>query len=343
MRKFGDTNAISVTFHLITLMLFKITRKDKHKDEKGVKVVPITCEECDKQRPYENCPKKRNNKHYGIKPENQDKEGEYKCDVDGCSVATQVLQNLEKHKKIVHLGILNYRCSYCDYKAYRKDAVQTHCKSHKKQLAVPLMIPCNLCIEGLECDHKKRRKRSKKKQNMNFDARPEKRPYNRSVEKDQGETYICKICDFLPPFDTVKSRRSHYMKIHPDQFIYNCTKCSYGCNYYTNLKVHINTKHEKINLKCDHCDYNTLWKSVLMRHLREQHGMVVYESKNISKEPILCAECGYSCFSKLRFQKHKCNSNKPNGIRPIIYKLNKIQRKKDQCKADLQSSSKRGE
>ena len=191
---------------------------------------------------------------------------------------------------MVHLGILHYRCSKCDYSAYRKDTVQQHCKSHKDLLAVPLRISCNLCSEGFECKHQgiKRKKCSEKinKKNRKPPIQLNRKPvvWSFPVEKDKEETYLCKNCELLPPFETVKSIRSHYRMFHPDKFIYHCSesKCSYGTNYFTNLKVHRNSRHEKINQTCDQCGYKTLWRSVLLRHLREQHGAIVYESKSIS-------------------------------------------------------------
>ena len=116
-------------------------------------------------------------------------------------------------------------------------------------------------------------------------------------------------------FNNIAKATKIYSQFHPDKFIYHCSEseCSYGTNYFTNLKVHKNSRHEKINQTCDQCGYKTLWRSVLLRHLREEHGAVVYESKNISKEQILCANCGYSSFSKLRFLRHKCDTKETDG------------------------------
>ena len=128
-------------------------QRRRHYDEKQAKVVPITCEDCDKKVSHENCPRKRKIKHHGIKPENQYKEKEYKCDEAGCDVTAMTLCYLVRHKNMVHLGIQKYRCSQCEYRAYEKYRVQTHCKRHKDLLAVPLRIGCSLCSEESECDH----------------------------------------------------------------------------------------------------------------------------------------------------------------------------------------------
>ena len=81
-------------------------QRRRHKGENDVKVVPIICKECDDKAQHEYCPRKRSNKHHGIKPENQYKERKYKCDEDDCDVATLYLKDLLRHKNMVHLGIL---------------------------------------------------------------------------------------------------------------------------------------------------------------------------------------------------------------------------------------------
>ena len=286
-------------------------QRRRHADEKEVKVVPLTCEDCGKKILHENCPRKRKIKHHRIKPDNQDKEKLYKCDEVGCEIRTLNQRYLVRHKRMKHLGIENYRCSKCDFRACEKYCVQTHCKSHKDLLAVPMRIGCSLCSEDSECVH----------QNKDIENKEQTKKENKK------EIYICNICEFLTPFDTVKLRRIHYRKIHPGQFIYNCSDCNYGANYLSHLKVHKNSMHEKIRLTCNQCDFTTLSRSLLLKHCREQHGTFVYESKNISKEPILCDECGYSSFSNLLFKRHNCNRREPDGCLKVnIISLNKIQR-----------------
>ena len=291
-------------------------QRRRHYDEKQAKVVPITCEDCDKKVSHENCPRKRKIKHHGIKTENQYKEKEYKCDEAGCDVTAMTLCYLVRHKKMVHLGIKKYRCSQCDYRAYEKYHVQQHCKRHKDLLAVPLRIGCSLCIDETQCDHRK-------KETKEYTPKKVK---ELKKSKDRKKTYLCKICKFPTPFDTVKLRRSHYRQMHPGQFIYKCAECSYGSNYFQHLREHRNSKHEKISFTCHQCEYNTIRRSSLLRHLRDQHGTVVYESKNNSKEPILCEDCGYSSCSYLLFKSHNCNQKKPEGSKVNINRLSKMKR-----------------
>ena len=304
-------------------------QRRRHVDEKEVKVVPITCEDCNNKVSHENCPRKRRIKHHGMKPENQDKEKEYKCDEAGCDVTSMTLSYLVRHKNMVHLGIQKYRCSKCDYISYERYRVQTHCKRHKDLLAVPLRIGCSLCSEKSQCDHRKKIIDEKEVKKYTPKDRKE---IKKCMQKDRKEIYICKICEFLTPFNTVKLRRTHYIQIHPGKFIYNCEECNYGANYFSHLKDHRNSKHEKISLTCHQCEYTTIQRSVLLRHLREQHGMVVYG--NISKEPLLCDECGYSSFSNLLFKRHNCNQKEPDGCKVNITRLSKLQRQA-QCKADV--------
>ena len=202
-------------------------QRRRHADEKELAVVPLTCEGCDKKVSHQNCPRKRIIKNFRMKPENQNKEKLYKCDEVGCGVTTLSQNYLIRHKRRIHLGIENYKCSKCDFRAYEKYHVQKHCKIHKDLLAVPLRIGCSLCSEESECVH----------QNKDIEKKEIKKEY-KPKNKDKKEIYICNICELLTPFNNVKLRRIHYRKIHPGKFIYNCSDCNYGTYYLSHLKVH---------------------------------------------------------------------------------------------------------
>ena len=94
--------------------------------------------------------------------------GEFKCLL--CNVVYKYKNNLTKHHEEIHLMLLRYSCSLCDYKAFYDDLVKTHQKDeHENQDAEIQSIHCTLCkderkhvehqykiTENVEKKHKRR-------------------------------------------------------------------------------------------------------------------------------------------------------------------------------------------
>ena len=54
--------------------------------------------------------------------------------------------------------------------------------------------------------------------------------------------------------------------------LHNCIFCDKQFTLKANLKVHVETVHEGIKIKCDKCDYKTGQKVSLRRHQQSMHG-----------------------------------------------------------------------
>ena len=119
----------------------------------------------------------------------------------------------------------------------------------------------------------------------------------------------CKKCDY-EPFRNNRERIKHYKSEHPGKNIFNCNYCKHGANYITNLKSHIQSMHEKIELKCHMCPYKTNWNQLYSRHMRSDHGVFRNNTRNNIRgngdgQSYLCQLCGYSIFLQNEFKEHE--------------------------------------
>ena len=71
---------------------------------------------------------------------------------------------------------------------------------------------------------------------------------------------------------------------------FKCEKCPFISSYVGNIKVHIKQVHDKIrNHVCGECDYASLFKTSLKRHMQLAHGIGLRY-----KQIIKCEKCSYT-------------------------------------------------
>ena len=133
----------------------------------------------------------------------------------------------------------------------------------------------------------------------------------------------CSICGIRLLHN--KFHVQHYQKEHPNDRIFNCKDCKYATNYLPNLNTHASSKHEKKVRQCSHCSYNTTWNTSFLEHMRSAHGLFQKKTKHsveMTAQPILCDDCGFSTFNPKQFNDHKlanCHS-KPTLQNDMSYK-----------------------
>ena len=71
------------------------------------------------------------------------------------------------------------------------------------------------------------------------------------------------------------------------------------------MRSHSDSKHEKIQIFCQHCPFNTIWRKAFLHHQRVKHNMYQKKSKHFKDgQTQLCDDCVYSGIGP-RFVIHK--------------------------------------
>ena len=139
---------------------------------------------------------------------------------------------IKEHTRIVHLGIRNYLCQFCDKKYKDKGALTKHIEAqHTNNNTCPY---CGKMVKYLDGHLRK----------MKCYLPPDERP-------NLNPTKICKKCGKTIP---KKSIKSHMDRFHGE--LKQCHLCDFKTKYPHNLKMHIKTVHEKKPVKetCPHCN-----------------------------------------------------------------------------------------
>ena len=99
----------------------------------------------------------------------------------------------------------------------------------------------------------------------------------------------------------VPTLEAHVKDIHE---VLNCKVCGYKGNSYQSLKAHVRFKHDRNQVKCLHCDFQTDLPPQMKRHKRIEHGF---------RGDHVCETCGDDFSSdKLLVVHRKCHSGQKN-------------------------------
>ena len=219
--------------------------------------------------------------------------GLFKC--PHCNSEYHTILSLRHHVDDYHLKVKRFLCGKCDYKTYTRSCIRSHIVNNH---------PTGECeIKALKC------------QECETNPEPHEHSYEiindyvRKTFKDfeKISNLKCEECG-LGSFGSNKERIKHYKSEHPGKHIYNCNYCKYGSNYLPNVNSHVDSKHEKKELKCEKCSYKTTWNQLFHLHMRSEHGIFQRNtSYNVqgNEQSYLCQDCGYSTTSKSDFKKHE--------------------------------------
>ena len=94
--------------------------------------------------------------------------------------------------------------------------------------------------------------------------------------------YECNMCDFVVTREY--SLKVHIKSKHEKIQKYNCSKCEYQTGRKECLVNHIRTKHDGVKFFCNQCDYEAFHKCHLNRHIREKHEGFKYKCNKCDKE-----------------------------------------------------------
>ena len=252
--------------------------------------------------------------------------GQFTCDMEGCSFATKTKQTLKMHKENLHLNILKYACSFCDYKNYSSFNIKYHQKSRHSSIQNEslriLRIGCILCQENQE--------HTKHFISLEGGKRTTK-DRNRKRKFKEGK-FACmqEGCMYRSNFSQVV--KEHYERIHLEILRYSCNLCPYKAYFKDMVRVHQqnklcnregkrvlrigcilceqNVKHKNHftnptelqgKNKCEEsgCEFSTHSKITLRRH---------NESVHLQITKYACNLCEYKSYSKARLESHQNSS-----------------------------------
>ena len=101
------------------------------------------------------------------------------------------------------------------------------------------------------------------------------------LQRKHQNIFVCQYC--MKKFSWIGLMR-HIKKVHKtltDPTVieslletenkYACEHCNYQATHQSNLRAHIQSKHEKIKYTCNQCNKQFKWKHDLNRHLQSKH------------------------------------------------------------------------
>ena len=218
------------------------------------------------------------NEHFSVCQTNNPKPT-YSCNQCEQSEIYQSKRSLNKHKKHFH-KTQNYSCNICDVKLGPNDKLLHHMKVFHNSVR----FKCEKCPKSFIFINQ---------------LRLHEKRFHCGGKLTMHKKPKCKICE--ESFLNLVTLNNHIRSIHGANFQFQCEKCLIGyetelklkdhvkihhirksskhkCNVcskrYSNditLKVHCATVHGATNEKCEQCNYECKFKTMLDKHMNEEH------------------------------------------------------------------------
>ena len=177
----------------------------------------LPCDKCDKVCRDKHALTKHQESHLRVKS--------HVCDWEGCERGFRSASELVKHKKCVHLGIKEHKCSECGREFARKDKLNRHILIHSPNRPT---FPCPFkTFTGCQ----KTFYRKDKLQRHIF-AHSKEKPYK------------CETCHKV---FARKDNLTEHMRIHTGDFKHRCPVCNKGMGGPKKLLLHVQQKHSGAN------------------------------------------------------------------------------------------------
>ena len=85
----------------------------------------------------------------------------------------------------------------------------------------------------------------------------------------QKDNVQCPECN--KTYRSKQNLRQHFLLEHEEGNKLFCDQCEYKTLYSSNLRIHIESVHEKLKYSCMKCDYQTVHKKDLKQHMQSIH------------------------------------------------------------------------
>ena len=223
----------------------------------------------------------------------------------------------------------DFQCLLCIYSSKSAILLKAHFKKKHK------IVKDKTCVKELKNENCQPLKNSTLENRANHSSKNkssinESTGEHKSKRRRKENRYKCKSCSDL--FSNINNLIKHFRKSHPGSNIFTCSECEYGTNYQPNLNVHIQSRHEKKQIKCNNCDFSTTWIPTYHQHMRLKHNIFQKKSKHNEGRDFICEKCSFTARTSLVFNNHVCNiqtaitgrrERQPEGSKRNKYKCNK--------------------
>ena len=250
---------------------------------------------------------------------------QYKCTFDNCDYSTAWTSELNSHRDTKHYGVKRFKCSICDFKAYKSSNLNRHLNSvHLKG-----KYSCKFCNKTLtRLDRMKKHIKACqsdfiipsseikvpqvvsiaenvqvfKVQGQNEDNSELKVAQvidiaeNVHVFKVQGQNEDNFVSGIAQVVEITENNEVQDKKVLKKNFV--CSHCTASYTRNLDLQKHINGVHLKFKqYKCiyEGCDYSTAWKSGLNSHRDTKH-------HNVKR--FKCSICDFEAYKRGNLDRH---------------------------------------
>ena len=267
---------------------------------------------------------------------------QYSCKVENCGYIARTAANLNLHHLSNHEE-KKFFCLIC----FDRFAALIFLKPHIRQNHSGLF--CDTCLYQPKteadlaehntakhggvfypCEKCQRACRSKLHLQWHLHAAHNKRVEKRLASKqDKTKAYVdlcvCDLCGYRPKVPSLFAIKIHKEAVH-DGVRYNCPQCEHPCTTRSNLRRHIEKKHDRQRQHpCDSCSYAAGNEIQLKQHMDEVHlgifldptDLVIHENesdKRMAKETVhqscnksFGTACSFVCKRKSMLAKHYKN------------------------------------
>ena len=206
-------------------------------------------------------------------------ENKFSC--DSCQYSTNSKQHFEAHTKSVHQKVINFFCSYCEFKSFFLQAVKQHHNLHHAKEAFRIFKIC--CKSNIDCNHE---------------------PGLHQRDTDSCFKFGCSICNLKS--NTQQAILTHMANKHIwDNVEVLKIVCTKKINNHQCGKEKI---HSKLKFNCGDCEVKFFNDKDLEDHKSHIH-------KNVKRYQ--CSVCGNQQFNKSMLTyhikvRHKHDQTKPN-------------------------------
>ena len=234
----------------------------------------------------------------------------YVCDItcDHCGVHFNFKRSYEHHIRMVH-GTVRYKCDKCAFETKYKKSMEYHQNFHKAKKP----MKCDICDERFaKKDNLEAHKKTKHLRLLELKCdicghkSLNKHRLKAHMLTHEAKTLKCEECDFATQYKGSLER--HIELEHTNTKTEKCTICEYNAKSVIDYRNHMFNNHSGLQ-KCEHCDYETIDRKALVRHL-----------KNCNSKALL-----YSC--------HKCDfkTSSYSYLGPHVSKVHGKNTKCDHC------------
>ena len=250
-----------------------------------------------------------------------------KCDM--CDLKCNNAQALRKHEVETHFE--EVVCDICDYKCHSKRMLERHMKTHRRikcdQCDAAYCQTSSLAVhakekhfESVSCEkceykchskvmleaHMKTFHKIKDKYDTDTDGIFTCRVCNFKTQNEEDMkdhqrehtdikwNYKCELCEAT--FNTKSKYEEHKDVVHMGKLVKKCKECDFSCKRKHELRLHIKTVHENIDLThiCTICGKSVI---KLKQHMKTKHPE--------NDEGGTCEKCGMFFITRDKLSRHK--------------------------------------